>query len=217
MTGPRPIVFLQTASRGFHLSLGLVAGVVGGVLLLFHLLNHNPALAAWVAGVKAEVANPAGAKHIAAAKAANARLALIAARHAHRADSIGQHDSLVSVQLDSLRGWLAGHPSDTGAAGRFIRACTELTASCSARADNWRLAHVADSLRADTLRQALDTAVAGHAQADSLLKVGLHVHAKRCGWNVIVGGGGGLVAGARGTGVGTGLALGLFGGWGCRP
>lgn len=214
MTPPSPPIVVQLpGSRGFHLSLGLVLGIVAGMALLLHLLNRNPALAAWLAGAKAELANaPSAAKRIQGALDANRRLALHSNRLAHRADSIGKHDSLLAGRLDSLQRWMAAHPGDTGATRRFVAACQDLTASCSERAETWRQAHVTDSLRADSLRQALDSAAVRARRTDSLIQAGIHVHATRCGWSIIAGGGPGVIS--KG---GVGLTAGLMVGWGCRP
>jgi hypothetical protein len=207
MTPPQPVIVQLPGSKGFHLSLGLVLGLGVGILFILHLLNRSPAFEAWVAGAKAELASKAVwlkrtkqlAGQAASARQSAAVLALTVARLAHERDSL-----LQAADTAKAPGAAIALKLEAGAR------CGAALPQCQQEADSLRRADSLDALRAVAAEQRATT-------SDSLLKVGIKVHEKHCGWTIIVGGGGGLVAGASGGGTGTGLALGLFGGYGCRP
>ncbi len=204
MTAPGrgPVVFLQQASRPFHLSVGLVVGLGAGVLLILHLLNQSPAFAAWAAGSRAEVASgPAWLQRLKTAQVVITKLGLIATAKTRRGDSLDTVQQAQQRTLDSLE-------TKPGVAGPALTACEAVVATCSAKADQYQQAAVAGSLRADSLQRLLGDAVTRGQRADSLLKVGLQVQRRRCGWQVTAG---------AGAAVNRGLVLAVIAGWGCQP
>src|SRR6266568_5055947 len=134
MTAPGrgPVVFLQQASRPFHLSVGLVVGLGAGVLLILHLLNQSPAFAAWASGSRAEVASgPAWLQRLKTAQVVITKLGLIATAKTRRGDSLDTVQQAQQRTLDSLE-------TKPGVAGPALTACEAVVATCSAKADQYQ-------------------------------------------------------------------------------